>query len=138
MTTWSRAATLAAIAALAVAAGQGAGAARGAARPADVAETLPEPVHRVLPGIGDGPDLSRVRVEVLVSVQVRADGGVGGVRVLRSVPGLDSVAVAAARRWRFRPATSGGRAAPVRVAIPFEFGVTPAPRRRPAGERGSI
>jgi TonB family protein len=45
---------------------------------------------------------------VLIEVHVDAEGAVSSAAVVRSAPGFDSSALDAARRWRFRPARSGG------------------------------
>ncbi len=60
---------------------------------------------------------------VLLSVEVRADGGVGIVNVVQSSGHrlLDAAAVRAVSRWRFRPATRLGIAIADRVSIPIVF-----------------
>ena len=53
------------------------------------------------------------------------DGTVGTVRVTRSLDamfGLDQEAIAAARRWRFKPGMANGK--PVAVAITIELTFT--------------
>jgi TonB family protein len=66
---------------------------------------------------------------VLVEVHVDAEGAVSSAAVIRSDPGFDQTALDAARRWRFRPARSGG-AATVSVAY-LVFGF-PQPVMPPA------
>ncbi len=58
---------------------------------------------------------------VVMSAYVDSVGRVGEVKVVRSVPGLDAAAVAAARRWQFRPATRDGRPAGAWTSIPIRF-----------------
>jgi TonB family protein len=65
--------------------------------------------------------LQKIQGLVGLSCVVEVDGSVVHVRVVRSLdPGLDQEAMAAARRWRFKPATRDGIA--VRVVIPMSIG----------------
>lgn len=61
--------------------------------------------------------------EVLVLIEVRADGSVGAVTIHTSSGHrlLDRAALAAARECRFRPAMRGGRDVASTVLVPFEF-----------------
>jgi protein TonB len=86
-------------------------------------ETAPVPVKRVQP---DYPDLARqahaegtVRVQVLVD----ATGRVVEVVVVQSdtVASLNQAALAAARRWLFRPALQRDTPVPARVVLQFHF-----------------
>jgi len=66
----------------------------------------------------------RARLEGLVVLKVVVDerGRVGDIEVVRGLGhGLDEAAVAAVRRWRFRPATRNGRPIKVFHVIPFDF-----------------
>ena len=57
---------------------------------------------------------------------VQTDGTVGDLRVMRSLDrrfGLDEEAIAAAKRWRFRPGTLNGKPVPVVVTIELSFSV---------------
>ena len=66
----------------------------------------------------------RRRVEGIVEIEaiVNPDGTVGETRVVRSLdPDLDIAAQAAARLWRFSPATKNGRPVPVRVVVEMTF-----------------
>ncbi len=70
------------------------------------------------------PDLAReagVEGTVRLRVLVGRDGRVHDVHVDGSVPMLDEVACAAARRWVFTPALAGGHPVEVWVAIPIRF-----------------
>jgi TonB family protein len=58
---------------------------------------------------------------VIVQALVGADGAVHDTRILRSVPALNDAAVAAVRRWRFRPAQQGGAPVATWVSIPVSF-----------------
>jgi protein TonB len=91
--------------------------------PLSQAATPPTLAHRVPP---EYPRRARARgIEglVLLAVVVGRDGMVEGSPSVRaSVPMLDEAAVAAVRRWRFRPARDAG-GAPVRVImeVPVRF-----------------
>lgn len=59
---------------------------------------------------------------VLLEVVVGVDGAPGAIRVARSLhPDLNVSAVAAARGWRFKPATLNGREVPVLVTVEMKF-----------------
>ena len=58
---------------------------------------------------------------VLLTALVGKDGSVEQTRVAWSVPYLDAPAVAAVKRWRFKPATADGKALRVWVTIPVRF-----------------
>ncbi len=58
---------------------------------------------------------------MVVQALVLKDGTVGGTRVVKSIPLLDEVAVAAVRQWRFKPALSAGKPVAVWVAVPVKF-----------------
>ncbi|MGH9310053.1 MAG: energy transducer TonB [Vicinamibacterales bacterium] len=68
------------------------------------------------------PDIARsARIEGLVIVEATIDerGFVTGARVLRSVPLLDSAALAALKQWRYTPTLLNG--VPVRVLLTITF-----------------
>jgi TonB family protein len=76
---------------------------------------------------------AKIEGTVLMKVLVNADGSVGSVRVVKSLDaehGLDDSAVAAAKRWRFRPGTREGK--PVAVEVDLEMLFT---LRRSTGDR---
>jgi TonB family protein len=82
------------------------------------AEELPEAIEKppaeYPPGVAiDGT--------VLVQALVGTDGLVKEVKVIKSVPELDAAAVAAVKRWRFKPATTNGKPLAVWVAVPVRF-----------------
>jgi TonB family protein len=85
------------------------------------AETLPEAIVRVPPAYPDEARNQHVEGTVLVMALVGKDGGVHGTRLVHSIPGLDSAAVAAVRQWRFKPATSEGKSIAVWIAVPIKF-----------------
>ena len=51
------------------------------------------------------------------------DGEVKDVKVVRSIPELDEAAMAAVRRWRFKPGTKNGVPVATWVAIPVRFSI---------------
>jgi periplasmic protein TonB len=59
----------------------------------------------------------------MVRVAVSADGLPADVTVADSSghPSLDQAAVAAVRKWRFSPATQGGRPLPSIAEVPIRF-----------------
>lgn len=67
---------------------------------------------------------------VLLEVEVRADGTVRGLRVVRSGAGFDQTATDALAQWRFRPARRNGEAiaAFAYVIFGFQQPVTTPPR----------
>lgn len=84
-------------------------------------DSLPQPVERAAPAYPEAA--RRAGVEGLVTVQALVDrqGAVREVRVLKSIPMLDSAAVRSVRRWRFKPASAEGKPTAVWVAVPVRF-----------------
>lgn len=88
----------------------------------------------------------KARIEGVVEVEavVLASGLVGDVRVHKSLDkgiyGLDQEALAAAKKWRFRPATVNGEAVPIKVIIMLEFRATPPTSSSPDQQftRGTV
>lgn len=72
------------------------------------------------------PTLSRRMREqgtVVLDILIRADGTVGEIK-LKSSSGfkrLDDAAITAVRRWRYQPATQGGKAIDFWYELPLEF-----------------
>ena len=84
-------------------------------------EQLPEAVEKYAP---DYPEWARekgVEGTVMVQALVGKDGLVKDVRVVTSVPMLDDYAVAAVKRWRFKPARAKGEPVAVWVGVPVKF-----------------
>lgn len=129
-----RTATLLTLAAVAYA-----GATLAAAAPAPVAVSRAQAAQVYAPGDGVTPPAvvrevrpeytaeakaNRIQGSVLLSVVVQTDGSVGAVEVTRSLDdkyGLDQAAVAAARKWEFKPGTKDGKPVPVRVTLELTF-----------------
>jgi len=93
-------------------------------------------------------DALRAKIQGVVELEavVQANGTVGEVRVLRSLDrvfGLDDQAIAAAKKWLFRPGIVNGEAVPVMVHLLLEFkmyggpgGVATAPAQPAPGTAG--
>jgi protein TonB len=88
-------------------------------------EELPEVVRQVAPVYPEAARRAGVQGDVLVQVLVGRDGRVRDARVVRSIPPLDSCAVAAVRQWVFKPALVAGQPVAAWVAVPVQFRVGP-------------
>jgi TonB family protein len=62
-----------------------------------------------------------VRGIVILDIVVGAQGKVESTGVVRSVPGLDEAAIAAARQWEYEPTRVGGKPVRVRITVPITF-----------------
>jgi protein TonB len=85
---------------------------------------MPTLVTEVKPSYTAEAMRAKVQGAVLVEAIVRQDGGVGQVRILRSLDrtfGLDEEALKAVRNWRFRPGRREGRNVAVIVEIELMF-----------------
>jgi periplasmic protein TonB len=103
--------------------GWGGGTGGGAYRPGN-GVTLPVPVVQPRPNYTSDAMRAKVQGTVLLECVVRPDGSVGDIEVIRSLDptfGLDSQAVEAAKRWKFRPGTRLGQPVPVLVTIELTF-----------------
>ena len=58
---------------------------------------------------------------VICEVTLNRDGGVAGVRVLRSIPALDAAAVEAVSQWEFTPTIVNGEPVPVIMTVTVNF-----------------
>lgn len=85
------------------------------------ADELPEAITRVPPQYPQWAREKAVDGTVMVQALVLKDGTVGDVRVLKSIPPLDTAAVACVRQWRFKPAKDAGKPVAVWVAVPVKF-----------------
>lgn len=73
---------------------------------------------------------ARIEGRVWLEAVIEVDGTVGEVTVVRSLDrsfGLDDAAIAAARKWRFKPSIRHGTPVPVRVTLILEFNLGPGP-----------
>jgi TonB family protein len=62
-----------------------------------------------------------IRGIVILDIVVDAKGKVVSTSVLRSVPGLDEAAIAAARQWEYEPTKLDGKPVSVRLTVPITF-----------------
>lgn len=92
-------------------------------------EVIPEPIERPQPGYT--AEMARLGLEgtVVLMALVGKEGRVRDIRVIKSIPGLDSAAVEAVRRWTFEPALSNGR--PVAFWVQAEVRFPPLPPQGP-------
>lgn len=62
-----------------------------------------------------------IRGIVILELTIDKEGKVAEARVIRSVPGLDEAALAAARQWTYEVTRVGGKPVSVRLAVPITF-----------------
>ena len=84
-------------------------------------EELPEAISKAQPEYPDIARQSNMEGTVVVQALVGKDGRVKDTKVVKSVPVLDDAAVAAVKRWVFKPALSNNKPVAVWVAVPVKF-----------------
>jgi protein TonB len=84
-------------------------------------EELPEAITKISPEYPDIARQSNMEGTVIVQALVGKDGRVKDTKVVKSVPVLDDSAVAAVKRWVFKPALSNNKPVAVWVAVPVKF-----------------
>jgi TonB family protein len=62
-----------------------------------------------------------VRGIVIIDIVVDTQGKVESTSIVRSVPGLDEAAIAAARQWEYEPTKVNGKPVRVRITVPITF-----------------
>lgn len=97
------------------------GAAPGPDGEAPVLERVAEPLATTRPEIPELALQSGVTGTVIVRALVGPDGRVLDTAIERSIPMLNGAAENTVRRWRFRPATSEGRAVASWTRVPVTF-----------------
>jgi protein TonB len=88
--------------------------------------TSPVPIRRGMPNYTSEGVRAHAQGVITVECVVEPTGECGDLRVLRAFDptfGLDQQALAAARRWRFRPGTRAGEPVPVLVNLEIEFNI---------------
>src|SRR6185295_18767119 len=85
----------------------------------------PKQITRVNPEYPSIALSARLQGIVILETTIGASGKVSDVRVVRSIPLLDSAAVAAVRQWEYEPTIINGRATPVIISVAVEFKLTP-------------
>jgi TonB family protein len=84
--------------------------------------TAPSLVREVKPDYTEEARRRGVEGDVVLEIVVRADGGVGDVKVLHGLgSGLDQRAIESVRQWRFSPARRFGTPVDVLVEVAVEF-----------------
>jgi protein TonB len=86
--------------------------------------SLPEATRQVKAEYTEEAKANRIEGNVVLDVVVLADGGIGEVNVeksLDSIYGLDRNAVAAMKKWKFKPGTKDGKPVAVRVNVAMTF-----------------
>jgi len=84
-------------------------------------EELPEAITKVSPEYPDIARQSSMEGTAIVKALVGKDGHVKDTVVVKSVPVLDDAAVAAVKKWVFKPALSNNKPVAVWVAVPVKF-----------------
>lgn len=103
--------------------GRGGGTGGGAYRPG-AGITLPEVIQEVKPAYTAEAMRAKVQGVVWLECIVMPDGTVGSVKITKSLDpvfGLDEQAIAAARKWRFKPGMRQGQPVPVIITIELTF-----------------
>ena len=88
--------------------------------------TTPVPLERGRPAYTAEAVRARAQGVMTVECVVEPNGECGELRIVRGFTppfGLDQQALAAARRWRFRPGTKGGEPVPVLINLEIEFNI---------------
>lgn len=88
--------------------------------------TSPEPIQRAAPNYTVDAMRARAQGVVTVACVVEPNGECGDLKVIRTFTpphGLDQQALAAARRWRFRPGMRDGMPVRVLVNLEIEFNI---------------
>ncbi|GAA5484237.1 energy transducer TonB [Haloferula sargassicola] len=88
-------------------------------------DSPPQPVTKSQPVYPSRLLSKGIGGKVIVAVTVTADGRVAGAKVRTSSGNreLDDAALKAVRKWKFRPAVSGGRKTQATALVPFNFEV---------------
>jgi len=84
-------------------------------------EELPEAIEKPRPEYPEAARRAGIEGTVLVQALVGTDGRVKDTKVVKSVPGLDDAAIAAVKKWVFKPALGHGEPVAVWVAVPVKF-----------------
>jgi TonB family protein len=91
----------------------------------------PRPIYTPNPEISPEAREAKYQATVVVMAIVSAMGNVADVKAVNPAGmGLDERAVEAVRRWKFKPASKGGKPVAVKIALEVEFRLG---YRRPRG-----
>jgi protein TonB len=94
----------------------------------------PKQLKRVDPEYPSMARSARLEGIVILETTIGADGKVADVRVLRSIPLLDTAAMDAVRQWAYEPTFVNGVAVPVIMTVTVRFALTPAAPVRVGGQ----
>ncbi|MEW6684703.1 MAG: TonB family protein [Candidatus Edwardsbacteria bacterium] len=87
-----------------------------------VPPTEPEVIETAVPVYPEFARQAGIKGKVFVQMLVGADGTVKEVKVLKGIGGgCDEAAIAAAKKFKFKPGTRGGKPAEYWVSYPFKF-----------------
>jgi TonB family protein len=81
----------------------------------------PEVVTRIEPVYPEMAREAQIQGKVILHVLVGRDGRVKDLRVVRSVTYLDMAAVAAVRKWVYKPALKAGKVVAAWIVVPLDF-----------------
>jgi TonB family protein len=81
----------------------------------------PEPMRTVQPVYPESARRAGIAGTVVLHVLVEKNGQVDAVKVVQSLPGLDGLAVAAAKQWAFRPAMKNHAPVPAWYEVLMKF-----------------
>jgi TonB family protein len=70
---------------------------------------------------------------VILDLLIDVQGHVASVAVIRSIPGLDAAAIAAARQWEYEPVRVAGKPVSLKHTVPITFTLTLPPLVRDPG-----
>ena len=70
---------------------------------------------------------------VILDLLIDVQGHVASVAVIRSIPGLDAAAIAAARQWEYEPVRVAGKPVSLKHTVPVTFTLTLPPLARDPG-----
>lgn len=83
---------------------------------------LPRALYHPDPDYSESARQSKTMGTVLLALAINAAGTVDEVKVACSLePGLDANAAAAAKKWKFTPATEDGEPVPVQIEVAMGF-----------------
>jgi len=84
-------------------------------------DEAPRVVRQTKPQYPQEAFVKKIEGVVTVEFVIDAQGQVGNVRILKSIPMLDSAAIACIKQWMFTPAKKGGRAVATIAQAPVAF-----------------
>jgi TonB family protein len=82
----------------------------------------PRPLEQPPPRYSEAARRARIQGPVVLALILGEDGRVASLEVVRGLPfGLSEAAAEAVARWRYEPATLGGRPVKVRMTVTVNF-----------------